>query len=164
MGRCPGGGARISSPRPVFQLGWSALVACEMPPGEGRYWCSTANMTVADVAMLLNLGPSVCFSPMQHDQCVKNPPDGVTYSLLSCSTDFLLQPFHSTLRLQQHPKFWCAPHPNAVWQTDTFPFLNLIKTAVVMVYSQNFSANSESWQSAQIAYALHSVQFRSSYQ
>lgn len=91
-------------------------------------------MTVADVALLLNLGPNECFSPMQLDQCVKNPSDSVTYSLLSCSTDFLLQPFHPTLRLLQHPKFSSAPHPNAVWQTDTFPFLNLIKTAVVMVY------------------------------
>lgn len=81
-----------------------------------------------DVARLLELGPDECFSLMHHDQCIRYPPEGVTAYKSS------LQSFQPTLRLLQHPKFSSALHPNAVWQTDTFPFLNLLKTAVVMVY------------------------------
>lgn len=129
--------------RPLCPSAWSPWASCScwvgplssacmhVPPGEGRCWCCAAAVGVADVASL------------EWDQMsVANSWDLTSvlkilwgcYSLLSCSTNSSFQPFHPTLRLQQHPRFLSGLHPNAVWQPDTFPLLNLIKTVVVMVY------------------------------
>lgn len=94
----------------------------------GEYWCSAAMARTAYVARLLELRPVKCFTLMHYDQRIRNPPEGVTAYKSS------LQSFQPPLRLLQHPKFSSALHPNTVWQTDTFPFLNLLKTAVVTVY------------------------------
>lgn len=129
--------------RPLCPPAWSPMASCScwigslisacvrMPPGKGRCWCCAARVGVADVA-------SSEWDPMS----VANSCNltGVLkilwgcYRLLSCSTNSSFQPFHPTLRLWQHPTFSSALHPNTVWQADTFPLLNLIKTVVVIVY------------------------------